>query len=89
MIPSRALAAGANSMKTMYWYMSGLFVTLMYIYLLAVQYVRGDSESIDFNYHNHESLTAILYNLSAKHPDLCRLYSIGKTVQGKPIYDCG
>lgn len=69
-------------MKTMYWYASGLFITLMYIYLLAVQYVRGDAGDIDFNYHNHESMTAILYNLSTKYPELCRLYSIGKSVQG-------
>ena len=73
-------------MKTMYWYVSGLFIALMYIYLLAVQYVRGDAgASVDFSYHNHDSMTTILYNLSAKYPDLCRLYSIGKSVQGKKV----
>lgn len=73
-------------MKTMYWYASGLFIALMYIYLLAVQYVRGDVTDIDFTYHNHDSMTAILYNLSSRHPDLCRLYSIGKSVQGELYY---
>ena len=67
-------------MKTLYWYMSGLFVCLMYIYLLAVQHVRG--ANIDFTYHKYNDMSNILHNLTANYPHLSRLYSIGRSVQG-------
>ena len=70
-------------MKTVYWYTTGLFVCLMYIYLLAVQYVRG---AVDFNYHKYDAMTNILFNYSSKYPDLCRLYSVGKSVQGNNTF---
>lgn len=71
-----------SKMKTLHWYISGLFIALLYIYLLAVQYVRGVSSNIDFNYHNHDELTAILNNLNQQYPDLTALYSVGKSVEG-------
>lgn len=69
-------------MKTLHWYISGLFIALLYVYLLAVQYVRGASSNIDFNYHNHEEMTSILNNLNQQYPDLTALYSVGKSVEG-------
>ena len=71
-----------STMKTLHWYISGLFIALLYIYLLAVQYVRGASSNIDFNYHNHDEMTSILNNLNQQYPDLTALYSVGKSVEG-------
>ncbi|KAI1292121.1 Carboxypeptidase M [Halotydeus destructor] len=76
-------------MKPAMWYMSTLFVAILYIYLLAIQYVRGDHEvrgAIDFNYHNHAEMTRILRNYSSRYPDLTQLYSIGKTVNDRDIW---
>lgn len=70
-------------MKTLHWWISGLFIALLYIYLLAVQYVRGVSSNIDFNYHNHDEMTSILNNLNQQYPDLTALYSVGKSVEGR------
>lgn len=67
-------------MRPAYWYMSMLFVVIFFIYLTAVQFVRG--VGINFNYHNYDRMTAVLRNISHHHPDLTQLYTIGKSVQG-------
>lgn len=72
-------------MKTAHWYLSTLCVAILYIYLLAIKYVRGDvyyQSGVDFSYHNYDSMTAILRNYSTRYPELSQLYSIGKSVQG-------
>lgn len=60
--------------------MSGVFVCLMYIYLLAIQHVRG--QSIDFNYHRFDQMQNILHNLTNNYPSLSALYKVGNSVQG-------
>jgi hypothetical protein len=37
-------------------------------------------------YHDHEALTASLQATAATHPDICRLYSIGTSVQGRELW---
>lgn len=37
-------------------------------------------------YHKYDELTKVLHELAAAHPDLCRLYSIGPTYQGREIW---
>lgn len=73
-------------MKPAYLYLSSLFVAILYIYLLAIQYVRGDhaQSNVDFNYHNYDQLTAMLRNYNQSYPHLTQLYSVGKSVQGEP-----
>ena len=41
-----------------------------------------ERSSIDFVYHDYESMTKFLRTTSSKHPNLTALYSIGKSVQG-------
>jgi hypothetical protein len=69
-----------SAMKPAYWYMSAMFVAIFIIYLTAVKYVRGIE--VELTYHDYPSMTALLNNFSANHPDLAHLYSIGKSVQG-------
>jgi murein tripeptide amidase MpaA len=43
--------------------------------------------TIDFaRYHNHAEVTEILENLANAHEDLAKLYSIGKSYQGKDLW---
>lgn len=41
---------------------------------------------IEFNYHNYIELTNLLKNVSNLYPDLVRIYSIGKSVQGRQLW---
>ncbi|GAB6030074.1 hypothetical protein CHUAL_005754 [Chamberlinius hualienensis] len=43
------------------------------------------TEGINHHYRNHSSLIQLLGNLSVTYPDLVRLYSIGKSVQGRDL----
>ena len=38
---------------------------------------------INFEYHNYEELTEVLETLHQMFPDICDLYSIGQSVEGK------
>ena len=38
---------------------------------------------INFEYHNYDELTEVLETLHQMHPDICDLYSIGQSVDGK------
>lgn len=62
-------------------YFSTFLVVILYIYLLAVRYVRG--HNLDFNYHHYDELTAILKQVHQIYPHLTSLYSIGQSVQSK------
>jgi len=42
--------------------------------------------TIEFAYHNYDSMTNLLQNISNNFPDLVRLYSIGKSVQGRQLW---
>lgn len=74
-------------MRPAFLYMSSLFVAILYIYLLAVQYVRGDhtQSNVDFNYHNYDQLTSLLYKYNTTYPHLTQLYTIGKSAQGEKL----
>lgn len=49
---------------------------------LAEQGVERDERL----YHDHEALTAYLQGVAASHPDICRLNSIGLSVQGRELW---
>lgn len=38
------------------------------------------------DYHNHALLTSFLQSYAASYPNLCRLYSIGQSVQGRDLW---
>lgn len=71
-------------MKPAVWYMTAFLVVLFYLYLSAVQYVRG--VHVDFTYHNYNQMTKLLHDISREHPDFAFLYSIGKSVQGRELW---
>ncbi|XP_035210647.1 carboxypeptidase M-like isoform X1 [Stegodyphus dumicola] len=71
-------------MKPAVWYLSAFVIILFYLYLSAVQYVRG--VQIDYTYHNYEQMTKLLQDISREHPDFALLYSIGKSVQGRELW---
>ena len=77
-----------SKMKPAYWYVSMLVIAFLYIYLTAIQLVRGmqpfdDGLDLPFRYHGYEEMTAILKDISRVQNNLSALYSIGKSVQGK------
>ena len=41
------------------------------------------SSEFEFRYHNYSESTSLLKNLAARYPQLCKLYSIGKSATGK------
>lgn len=42
--------------------------------------------TIEFAYHNYEAMTNLLHNISTNFPELVRVYSIGKSVQGRQLW---
>ncbi|KFM74875.1 Carboxypeptidase M, partial [Stegodyphus mimosarum] len=41
---------------------------------------------IDFVYHNYQSMTSVLHQLANEYPQLTKLYSIGKSTQGRELW---
>ena len=72
--------------------MWSFLTTFFILYLIAIRLVRGqfllssstssEQKFVDFNYHNHESMETIMRTFAQTYPKLCKLYSIGKSVQG-------
>ncbi|KAK4317883.1 hypothetical protein Pmani_011062 [Petrolisthes manimaculis] len=98
-------------MKPAMWYLMMLVVGFFYVYLTAIQYIRGQeihqppsnyllqydpqyfdhnlvnpAPSLSFGYHNYSAMTDFLRAMSATHPNLTALYSIGKSVQGRDLW---
>lgn len=42
--------------------------------------------SVDFNYHNHQAVEAIMRGFAADYPHLAQMYSVGKSVQGRDLW---
>jgi hypothetical protein len=54
---------------------------------IALWLVPGSVGSTDFaKYHNYQDLSAALKALATAHPDLARLVSIGKTLEGRDLW---
>lgn len=47
---------------------------------------RRDPIRIELTYHNYDEMTTFLKNVSARYPELVRLYSIGTSVQGRQLW---
>lgn len=42
--------------------------------------------TIEFTYHNYEAMTNLLHNISSNFPELVRIYTIGKSTQGRQLW---
>lgn len=51
----------------------------------AIAYQREPAK-IRFNYHDYNSMTSLLKNVSSKFPDMVSLYSIGTSVEGRQLW---
>jgi carboxypeptidase D len=40
----------------------------------------------EFKNHNYEALESFLIKMNQEHPDITRLYSVGKSVEGRQLY---
>ncbi|CAK1551144.1 unnamed protein product [Leptosia nina] len=47
---------------------------------------RDAGPEIEFTYHDHDQMTRYLRAVSARHPSLTALYSIGKSVEGRDLW---
>ena len=59
---------------------------LITIFFNIILIIKSLSCSLDFNYHNHDSLTALLRNYTNNYPNKAFLYSIGKSVQNRDLW---
>jgi len=53
--------------------------------LTPVEVVPLDFPPADEAYHNYEEMTAAIWQAAAAHPDITRVYTIGVTLEGRPI----
>lgn len=51
---------------------------------VLVSLPRKQAVDVDFNYHHYDDLERVLINISQEYPDIARLYSIGRSIEGKP-----
>ncbi|KAL1428592.1 hypothetical protein MTO96_002954 [Rhipicephalus appendiculatus] len=68
-------------------------LALLLLYLCAVRQVRGQSgtptgekRSEEYTYFNHQEMTNFLKKVSTNYPDFTRLYSAGKSLQGRDLW---
>jgi carboxypeptidase D len=47
---------------------------------------QGFTTEPRFEHHNFRQMESLLNSLAAKYPDISRLYSVGKSVQGRDLY---
>ncbi|XP_077510477.1 carboxypeptidase M-like [Amblyomma americanum] len=61
---------------------------LFWLRAVVVQSVASTGESTpgELTYYDHEEMTAILKKVSANYPNFTRLYSIGKSVEGRDLW---
>ena len=47
---------------------------------------RRNRDNVSAGYHSYEQITAELKTIAKAHPDICRLYSIGKSYEGRDLW---
>lgn len=61
--------------------------TLLVYGLLILGFASLTRETqLEFVYHDYESMTLLLHSVHKQYPDITRLYSIGKSVQGRELW---
>lgn len=48
--------------------------------------VNRPPATIEFAYHNYDQMTNLMHNISSNFPELVRVYTIGKSVQGRQLW---
>jgi hypothetical protein len=46
----------------------------------------GFATKPDFRHHNYTAMEAFLRRYAEAYPNVCRLYSVGKSVEGRELY---
>ena len=70
----------------------GIFIAVLTLLIgillpAGIGFAKPERVEITFDkYHRYDEMTAILKDLARKHKDICRLYSIGKSLQGRDIW---
>ncbi|MFB0518149.1 MAG: M14 family metallopeptidase, partial [Acidobacteriota bacterium] len=65
----------------------GLIVLISVPLSAGIGFAVPENAEITFDkYHRYDEMTAILKDLAQNHKDICRLYSIGKSLKGKDIW---
>ena len=60
---------------------------IVLIVVILLESVHGGNISVDTShYHNYTTLQKLFRQLSDENPSLARLYTIGKSVQGRQLY---
>ncbi|KAM5180089.1 carboxypeptidase D [Mantella aurantiaca] len=83
-----AVECGWSGMSRPGLYVSFLALTLMVSPLLGVSIKKEMEDSTERHdrYYNHEELTGRLRSLAQTYPELCRLLSIGVSVEGRELW---
>ncbi|XP_015916488.1 carboxypeptidase D isoform X1 [Parasteatoda tepidariorum] len=63
--------------------LSNLFLVISAVCLIVP---FSSALDVDFAYHDYPQMTAILRRFNREHPELTKLYSIGKSVQGRELW---
>ncbi|GFY66267.1 carboxypeptidase D [Trichonephila inaurata madagascariensis] len=59
---------------------------VLVLFVASVVLPSTTALNIDFAYHNFPQMTAVLRQLANEYPELTKLYSIGKSVQGRDLW---
>ena len=74
-------------MKKRFSHAASFLIIILLFFSPIFSGYHPDGIKIDWtHYHNYAETTAILNDFSQRHKDLCRLYSIGQSFQGKEIW---
>ena len=67
--------------------MASSWAALVVISLTVLMICHGPVDSLaPITHRNYTQMTALLNNISAVYPGLTRLYSVGKSVQGRELW---
>ncbi len=72
-----------------YGHIIGVPIVVLILLILSPYLEGQEAKAINIDwtrYHDYDETTAILKSFSQRYPNLCRLYSIGKSFQGKEIW---
>lgn len=63
-----------------------ILLFLHLVYCSTAKKSKLSKVNVPFKYHKYDELTKLLKVINKKHPDLTRLYSIGKSVEGRELW---
>merc|ERR1712131_538291 len=54
-----------------------------FFYFFLFHFCSGE---LDFTYHDYDAVTSLFHKYETDFPDLCKVYSIGTSVQGRELW---